>query len=99
MRSINDKPIFATSVVGAGVHNGNVNITLSAFLFSPADDGKTVEPDPVIVARLRMDIPCARQLMKNLEGILRSHDEATAAALEASKKLNGDAAASDMAVN
>jgi len=88
MRSIDDKPIFANLVVGQGINNGVVNMTLGAFLFSPSEDGKTAVPDPVIVGRLRMDIPCARQMMASLQNLLQSHDASVATA----KAANGDGA-------
>lgn len=66
MKSVNDNIIFANSIVGFGAMNGNVNLSLGAYLFSPSDDGKKIEPDLAIVGRIRMDEPCARQLLKNL---------------------------------
>lgn len=83
MRSIDDKPIFANSVAGFGLHNGNINIALAAFLFSPDADGKKIDPDPVIVARLRMDQACGRQLMTNLQSIFHSIDDAVVTAAKA----------------
>lgn len=70
MKSLNDNIIFANSVVGFGTLNGNVNLTLGAFLLSPSEDGKKIEPDLAIVARLRLDDHCARQLLKNLLDLL-----------------------------
>ena len=48
---------FANLFLGLGTHNGIVNATLGAFAFSPSE--KKIDPDPVIVARLRMDMACA----------------------------------------
>lgn len=78
MKSIDDRLIFATLVVGWGLSNGNVNVTLGANLFSPSEDGKKIEPDPAIVARLRLDISCARQLVQNLTDAIAAHDTAAA---------------------
>jgi hypothetical protein len=65
---------FANLVMGCGLHNGVVNVTLGAFLFEPAIDAKTVDPSPVVVSRLRTDMPCARALHKSLGDLLESID-------------------------
>ena len=62
---------FANLVLGRGVYNGVVNITLGAMHFTP-DGDKSVDPDPVIVSRLRMDIPSAAALRDALDGLLKS---------------------------
>lgn len=76
---------FANLVLGRGVANGVVNITLGAFEFNPSDDGKAVEPSPVITCRLRQDIPGARALHEALGSLLESIDkpQGEAAAIEA----------------
>lgn len=54
-------PTFVNSVVGSGHLGGVANITFATFQFTPQNDG-TVDSDPVISCRLRMDINCVRQL-------------------------------------
>ena len=62
-------PVFVNQVVGQGILNGVVNLTLGTFNFSPTADG-TIDPDLAITARLRMDIVCAQQLHAVLGNIL-----------------------------
>lgn len=64
---------FVNIVLGRGSFNGNVNLTLGVMTFEPKDDG-TIDLNPEINARLRMDIPCARQLRDNLDELLASID-------------------------
>jgi hypothetical protein len=72
VKSISDDVTFVTNVVGIGVFNGVVNLSLATFLFTPSDDGKTVEPDPAISCRIRMDEACAAQLRDMLTRQLES---------------------------
>ena len=62
-------PIFVNSVIGRGVFGGVANITFSTFQFTPRDDG-TVDPDPVISCRLRLDLNCAHQLREACDWII-----------------------------
>jgi len=71
---------FANAVVGRGILNEVVNVNLAALNFTPTDDGKAIDPDPVIVARLRMDVPCAKQLHEALGQLLEIIDQAKSAA-------------------
>lgn len=79
---------FATNVLVIGQRNGVVNVTLGALLFSPSetktDDGRlAVDPDPAVVARLRMDEACAKQLRDDLTKILDGIAAARALAVHA----------------
>ena len=65
---------FANLVLGNGINNNVVNISFGAFEFNPSEDGKSVDPAPVITCRLRTDIPCARALYKVLGDLLESID-------------------------
>ena len=60
---------FVNQVVGIGMLNGILNLTLSVAQFTPNAKGET-DPDLVIAARLRMDAFCARQLRDQLTVIL-----------------------------
>jgi hypothetical protein len=60
---------FANNVAGSGHFQGNINITLAAARFTPNAEG-SVDPDLVITARLRMDIPTATALRSALDGVL-----------------------------
>jgi hypothetical protein len=65
---------FANLVLGNGINNNVVNISFGAFEFNASEDGKTVDPAPVITCRLRTDVPCARALYKVLGDLLESID-------------------------
>lgn len=65
---------FANLVIGRGILNGVVNVTLGAYEFNPDDKMEKVEPSPVIVARLRMDVAGAKSLRDNLNDLLQSLD-------------------------
>lgn len=69
---------FVNQVVGSGFLNGNVNITLAAALFTPNDQNK-VDPDVVIVSRLRMDLFAAEQLRDALTSIIQQNTKAPTA--------------------
>ena len=75
MKSIDQTGLtFVNIIVGSGVLNGVVNLSFASLLFTPADDEKTVDPDPAINCRLRMDVMCARQLHETLGRLLGSID-------------------------
>jgi hypothetical protein len=77
MKSADDVGItFANLVVGQGYMNGVVNLTLAAFAFTPDEKTEKVDPDPVIVSRLRMDEACATQLRDSLNSVLQSMADA-----------------------
>ena len=91
MKSIDQVGItFANVVVGRGVFNSVVNISLAALQFSPTEDGK-VDSDPAITCRLRMDLPCARQLRDTLDDLLTRIEKTEHTAANAAAP-NGDAA-------
>lgn len=54
--------VFVNTIVGRGTLNGVVNLSFGTFNFTPSDDGKVVDIDPVISCRLRMDKICLKQL-------------------------------------
>lgn len=67
---------FVNSVVGRGILNGIVNLSFAVFNFTPSDDGKSVEVDPTIACRLRMDKTCAVQLREVLSKLIADVEEA-----------------------
>lgn len=62
-------PTFVNSVVGSGHLGGVANITFATLQFTPMGDG-TVDADPVISCRLRMDINCVKQLREACDYLL-----------------------------
>ena len=80
---------FVNTVLNRGIFNGVVNLSLGVLQFTPSDDGTTVDPDPVIAARLRMDKICARQIRDALSELLEMIDKAEHEAVEHS--INGAA--------
>lgn len=82
MKSLDDVGVvFVNTVVGRGVLNGIVNLSFGTLLFTPSDDGKTIDPDLVVSARLRMDKLCAQQLHETLGELLVSIEKAEADAV------------------
>lgn len=67
---------FVNTVVGRGILNGVVNLSFAVLNFTPGDDNKSIDPDPVINCRLRMDKMCATQLRNVLNDLLESIDKA-----------------------
>ena len=67
---------FVNTVIGRGILNGIVNLSFGAFNFTPADDGKTVDLDPVVAVRLRMDKVCATQLRDVMNELLATIEKA-----------------------
>ena len=66
---------FVNQLLGRGVLNNVINLTFGVFNFTPDPEVEgEVDPDSVIAARLRMDIPCARQLHANLGDVLAGID-------------------------
>lgn len=63
---------FANLVLGRGILNGVVNLTLGAYEFNPDDKEEKVDTAPVIVSRLRMDVACARAIRDNLNELLQA---------------------------
>lgn len=72
--------IFANMVVGRGIADHVINITLGAFQFTPTDDGK-VDNDLVVTGRLRLTKGCAKQLRDTLVTFLAEVEHAESAAL------------------
>lgn len=68
--------VFANTVIGRGILNGVINLSFSAFNFTPTDDGKQVDLDPVVVCRLRMDKICATQLRNVMNELLATIEKA-----------------------
>lgn len=66
--------IFVNSIAARGLYNNVVNMSFSAFNFTPNEEG-SVDPDPVIVCRLRMDKGCLIQLQQVTEALLKLMDE------------------------
>lgn len=61
---------FVNTVMNRGVFNGIINLNLGVFNFTPADDG-SIDFDPVIAARLRMDEAAAAQIRDTLDDLLK----------------------------
>lgn len=53
---------FVNYVIGRGIVHNVINLTFGAYNFSPNDTDTTIELDPVIACRLRMDRSCFSQL-------------------------------------
>ena len=62
--------VFANLVLGGGIYNGVVNVTLGAYAFDPNEDTQKIEPSPVVTARLRLDVGAARALRDQLTRVL-----------------------------
>ena len=91
MKSIDQVGItFANTVVGRGVFNSVINVSLAALTFAPTDDGK-IDADPVITCRLRLDIACATQLRDALDELLMLIEKAKTEAATVGIAPNGDA--------
>ena len=66
---------FVNTVVGRGVLNGVINLSFSAFNFTPSEDGTQVDIDPVVACRLRMDKVCATQLRDVMNELLAAIEQ------------------------
>lgn len=73
---------FANLVLGRGILNGVVNVTLGAYEFNPDDKLEKVETSPVIVSRLRLDVACAKALRDNLTELLATVETPVAGVAE-----------------
>lgn len=72
--------VWVNFVATKGVFNGNVNITLGAYNFTPTEN--EVAPDPVIVGRLRMDKMAAIHLRDALSELIETIDKGPQAVVE-----------------
>ena len=79
---------FVNTVVGRGILNGVVNLSFAVLNFTPADDSKAIDPDPVVNCRLRMDKLCAKQLRDVLNDLIDLIDKAEHDAV-AQSHMNG----------
>jgi hypothetical protein len=68
---------FVNVVLNRGILNGVVNISLGTYNFTPDDKLEAVALDTVVSSRLRMDLPCARQLHETLTTLLQAIDQET----------------------
>ena len=76
MKSVDQVGVtFVNAVLGRGVLNGVVNLTLGVLQFTPDDEGKVIDPDIGVAARLRMDLVCARQMHESLGELLTLIDK------------------------
>src|ERR1035437_2535365 len=90
MKSVDNVGVtFINTVLGRGVMNGVVNLTLGVLQFTPDDEGKVIDPDIGVAARLRMDVVCARQMHEALGDLLVLIDKSDA---EQKMGLNGASA-------
>jgi hypothetical protein len=62
-------PIFVNAVTGRGILNGVINLCFSTCFFTPQEDN-SVELDPNITCRLRMDRNCAVQLRDTMNELI-----------------------------
>lgn len=62
--------VFVNELIGAGFLNGVVNLTFATAQFTPLTDG-SVEVDPVVSSRLRMDLVVAQHVHEQLGRILK----------------------------
>lgn len=61
---------FVNTVIGRGILNNVINLSFSVFNFTPNDDNSSVDIDPTVACRLRMDRVCATQLRDVLNDLL-----------------------------
>lgn len=61
--------VFVNEVVGSGHLNGNINLTFAVAQFTPKNG--EIDPDLVVMSRLRMDMLCAHQLYAVLGKIIQ----------------------------
>jgi hypothetical protein len=66
-------------VISRGIFNGVVNINFGTCNFTPNEGTGEVDLDLAVSLRLRMDLPCARQLYESLGSLLAGIDQANAA--------------------
>ena len=67
---------FVNLLLGRGILNQVINLTVGVLNFTPdTEQDNGIDMDPVVAARLRMDVPCARQLYKTLGELLDSIDK------------------------
>lgn len=83
---------FVNTVVGRGILNGVVNLSFAVLNFTPEDNSNSVDPDPTINCRLRMDKMCAKQLRDVLNDLLDMVDKAEHDTSAASR-MNGEGVA------
>ena len=87
MKSVDQVGItFANAVLGSGVLGGVVNVQLGAFQFT--NDGDKTDADLSVVARLRMDLGCARQLQSALTDVLQLIPQEDVRSLNGSRPLD-----------
>ena len=81
---------FVNTVIGRGILNGVINLSFGVFQFTPSEDGKTVDIDPVVACRLRMDKVCATQLRDVMNELLATIERAEADAAMGIEKPQTD---------
>lgn len=74
---------FVNTILGRGILNGIINISFSAFNFSP-DGNEGIEADPVVACRLRMDRVCLKQLHDVTADLLKAIERAETPQVETS---------------
>lgn len=80
---------FVNTVVGRGILNGVINLSLSVFNFTPSANGESVDLDPTIACRLRMDRVCAAQLRDVLTEFLSQIEQVESKSMEQPEKIEG----------
>jgi len=71
--------VFVNTIVGRGSLNNVVNLTFGTFNWTPTTNESglpVVDPDPVVSARLRMDLVCAKQLRDVMNDLIDSIEKA-----------------------
>jgi len=70
---------FVNTIVGRGSLNNVINLTFGTFNWTPTTNEEgvpIVDPDPVVSARLRMDIVCAKQLRDIMNDLIDTIEKA-----------------------
>jgi hypothetical protein len=92
MKTIDNSGVtFVNLVLGRGVLNSVVNVQFGTWLFGGKEDG-SVDPEPTVSCRLRMDVACAESLRDALTELLQQiKTPADSVAVESGASLNGAA--------
>ena len=81
VKSTTNTVLFANQVLTFAEAYGVFYLEFASVIHSPNTDGKTVDFEPVINCRMRLDEMCARQLLGNLASMLKALEERRAAAV------------------
>lgn len=82
---------FVNALSARGIMNGIVNLSFETYNFTPTEEG-TVEADPVVSCRLRMDKLClyqTRQALNDLIDLIEKAENAVPKEEEPQTKTSG----------